>query len=67
MPPEAAARYVTSIRPERPEVRCPCGAVLFDGTVIKSRVVRLFPGGGGEALCKRCKKWAKVPITYAVA
>lgn len=60
---ESAAK----VRNMRPEVRCACGAVIFDGTVIKSRVVKLFEPGGGSALCKRCKEWVKVPITYLAA
>lgn len=47
----------------RPAVRCQCGHTLFDGVVVKSRVVRLFPLGGAEALC-RCKRWITVPLTY---
>ena len=46
----------------RPPVKCSCQYKIFDGLVIKSRVVRLLPTGA-EALC-RCKKWVKVPCTY---
>lgn len=50
---------------ERPEVRCGnCTSVVFDGLVIKSRCVRVLPVGA-EAMCKRCKKWVKVPVSYA--
>jgi len=45
-------------------VVCECGHTVFDGLVIKSRVVRLLPRGGGEAKC-RCKRWVPVPISYA--
>ena len=48
----------------RPPVKCPtCRTVLFDGIVLKSRVVRLLPKGG-EAKC-RCKRWVPVPVSYA--
>jgi hypothetical protein len=45
-------------------VKCACGHKVFDGIVIKSRVLRLLPHGGAEALC-RCKRWIMVPVTYA--
>ncbi|TKA91825.1 hypothetical protein FAZ79_00530 [Guyparkeria sp. SB14A] len=48
----------------RPEVRCPqCNQVLFDGIVVKSRVLRVLPRGA-EAKC-RCKTWVRVPLTYS--
>ena len=47
----------------RLRVRCVCDHVLFDGVVVRSRVVRLLPRGGAEALC-RCKRWQLVPLTY---
>jgi len=50
---------------ERDEVRCPCcGYKIFDGLLIKSRLVRLLPSGGAEAKCKQCKSWVPVPATY---
>lgn len=53
-----------NVRQIRPEVKCAsCGHTIFDGLVIKARVVRLL-AGGGEALCKRCKSWVAVPVTY---
>jgi hypothetical protein len=48
--------------PLRREVRCTCGHRVFDGVVVKSRVVRVLPIGA-EALC-RCKAWVRVPLTY---
>lgn len=49
----------------RPACRCPnCGTTLFDGLVIKSRVVRVLPKGA-EAKC-RCKEWVAVPVSYSV-
>ena len=45
-------------------VRCECGHALFDGLVIKSRVIRVLPNGHGEALC-RCKRWKMVPMVYS--
>lgn len=47
----------------RMSVQCVCGHRLFDGTVVRARVVRLLPRGGGEALC-RCKRWQTVPVSY---
>ena len=46
----------------RPAVRCVCGQYVFDGVVIKSRVVRVLPIGA-EAKC-RCKRWVAVPVSY---
>lgn len=46
----------------RPPVRCVCGFVLFDGEVLKSRVVRVL-SAGAEAKC-RCKRWQVVPLRY---
>lgn len=47
----------------RPAVRCPhCGHAIFDGLVIKSRIVRVLPMGA-EAKCQ-CKAWVAVPIHY---
>lgn len=54
---------IRELPPSRPRVRCICGHDVFDGIVIKSRVVRLLPRGGAEALC-RCKRWQPVPATY---
>lgn len=47
----------------RHAVQCACGHRVFDGLVIKSRVVRLLPAGGAEAKC-RCRAWVRVPLTY---
>lgn len=60
----AQATAASSVpRPIRPEVRCQCGFVLFDGDVVRARVIRLQPRGA-EAKC-RCKRWVAVPLTYA--
>lgn len=49
--------------PFRPPVHCPdCGFKLFDGLVLKSRIIRVFPHGA-EAKC-RCKRWTRVPVSY---
>lgn len=53
----------TSPVPMAPVACACCGHVVFDGIVIKSRVVRLLPRGGAEAKC-RCKRWVAVPATY---
>jgi DNA replicative helicase MCM subunit Mcm2 (Cdc46/Mcm family) len=50
--------------PIRPAVHCGCKHVVFDGLVIKSRVVRVLPKGA-EAKCKRCGQWVSVPVTYS--
>lgn len=50
----------------RQQVRCPCGHYVFDGIVVRSRVVRVLPSGGAEAMC-RCKRWHPVPLTYSSA
>lgn len=42
-------------------VSCACGRVIFDGAVITTRVLRLFPRA--EAKC-RCKRWVPVPVAY---
>lgn len=48
----------------RPDVRCTsCGKTVFDGLVIKSRVVRVLPRGA-EAKCGHCKNWTPVPVAY---
>ena len=47
----------------RPSVRCECGSVVFDGLVVKSRIVRVLPKGA-QAKC-RCKRWVPVPLTYS--
>jgi len=52
------------IAPARAPVRCRCGHPLFDGLVIRARVVRVLPRGA-EAKCSRCKTWHPVPITYS--
>ncbi len=55
---------VVDLTGTRKRVVCTCNHAVFDGIVIKSRVVRLLPRGGAEALC-RCKNWVAVPVTYA--
>ncbi len=55
---------VVDLTGPRRRVVCHCNHVIFDGIVIKSRVVRLLPRGGAEALC-RCKAWVAVPATYS--
>lgn len=51
------------VAPLRPAVRCACRQVIFDGLVIKSRVVRLLPDGA-QAKCRQCRAWVRVPCTY---
>jgi len=48
---------------ERPCVKCPkCHKIIFDGDVIKSRIVKVLPTGA-EAKCS-CKSWVSVPLVY---
>lgn len=42
-------------------VDCECGFRIFDGEVIRSRVVKLFPVP--VAKC-RCREWVRVPVVY---
>lgn len=50
----------------RPVVDCHvCDHNVFNGLVIKSRVVRLLPHGGAQAKCGTCKAWVPVPVTYS--
>ena len=51
------------VAPPRKPVECACGHRIFDGEVIRARVVRLL-GRGAEAKC-RCKRWVAVPLTYS--
>lgn len=51
------------IPPGRDPVVCPCGFRIYDGEVIRSRVIRVMETGC-EAKCCRCKRWSLVPITY---
>lgn len=53
-----------SLETIRPKVRCgTCGTTIFDGLVVKSRVLRVLPKGA-QAKC-RCKAWVPVPLTYS--
>lgn len=55
-----AAQQIHSLRPQ---VRCPhCRSVVFDGEVIKSRIVKVL-ANGAEAKCY-CKAWVEVPVVY---
>lgn len=57
------ADVLNACRP-RQTVRCACGHQVFDGIVVRSRVVRFPPRGLAEAMC-RCKRWVAVPVQYA--
>lgn len=52
----------SEVIPLRPPVHCECGRVIFDGEVITSRVVRLFPVAAAKC---RCKRWVVVPVVYS--
>lgn len=48
----------------RPVVRCDvCSNVVFDGEVIKARVIKVLEIGA-QAKCLICKTWVAVPLTY---
>lgn len=48
--------------PLAPPVNCEhCAAEIFNGEVIKSRVIDPFRS---RAKCSWCKNWTPVPITY---
>ena len=47
--------------PRMEKVKCVCGSLIFDGEVIKSRVVNL---AYGTAKCKLCKAMVPVPVAY---
>ena len=47
----------------RGTVRCECGHPLFDGIVVRARVVRRRPDNTFEAKC-RCKRWLPLPLVY---
>lgn len=59
----AAAKVIETPLGPRKLVKCVCGHQVFDGIVIRSRVIRVLPRGGAEALC-RCKRWQRLPFTY---
>jgi len=64
LPVQPRVATVVDLTGVRQRVVCTCNHTLFDGVVIKSRVGRLLPRGGAEALC-RCKQWVTVPVTYS--
>lgn len=47
---------------ERAEIRCTCGHLIFNGEVLKCRILRL-KDGGAEAKCNKCKQWVDVPLS----
>jgi len=57
----AAANKITQ---QRREVNClRCGRNIFNGIVIRSRVIRVLPDGRCQAKC-RCAEWQAVPLRY---
>lgn len=46
-------------------IRCLCGFNVFDGEVVRCRVLRVFPTGVCQAKC-RCKRWVKVPLALQI-
>jgi len=47
-----------------PSQYCECGHEIFDGEVIRMRVLRVMPNGKCEVKC-RCKRWNAVPLLYS--
>jgi len=43
-------------------IQCKCGFRIWDGDVVRSRVLRLTSGARFEAKC-RCKRWIRVPVS----
>lgn len=60
---EAAPAYIT---PQRQEINCSCGRIVFDKLIIRCRVIRVNPDGSAEGKC-RCKRWNKLPLIYKEA
>ena len=57
----ANAERIPSLRDPQ-MVACECGFVIFDGEVIRARVVK-FVGQGAAAKC-RCKRWVPLPFIH---
>ncbi|MFZ5658754.1 MAG: hypothetical protein ACOY5C_02730 [Pseudomonadota bacterium] len=55
-------RSIEPLPAARQEVVCECGFRLFDGEVIRARVVKLGDHGA-YAKC-RCKRWVGVPVSF---
>jgi hypothetical protein len=47
-------------------VVCACGFKIWDGEVVRSRVLRILPDRHFEAKCK-CKRWVKLPVKYTAS
>lgn len=45
-------------------ITCECGFKIWDGEVVRSRVLRIRPDGYFDAKCK-CKRWIKLPVTFS--
>lgn len=57
---QAAIQTKTELRAP---VRCHhCGKVIFDGDVVKSRVLKVLTQGA-QAKCQ-CKTWVSLPLIY---
>lgn len=46
-------------------VTCECGFRIWDGEVVRSRVLRILPDQHFEAKCPRCKRWNKLPVKFS--
>lgn len=42
-------------------IKCECGFRIWDGEVVRSRVLRLTDTDQFEAKC-RCKRWIAIPV-----
>lgn len=48
---------------QKPAVACGCGSEIFDGEMLRVRILRVLPAGV-EAKCRSCKAWVRVPLAY---
>lgn len=44
-------------------IQCECGFKIWDGEVVRSRVLRIRADGWFEAKC-RCKRWIPLPVRF---
>lgn len=48
-----------AVTPLRTPIVCECGREIFDGQIVRARVLRVVPSV--QAKC-RCKRWVSVPL-----
>lgn len=63
--PRTEVRIVTEGQVQRgpqgeiQRIHCVCSRVIYDGQVIRARVIDPHRG---EAKCKHCRRWVQVPV-----